>query len=441
MDPVGYPSIALYTIILIGLPLAIIRPFYAFLMVIIISSGIDSTSLTYTRTQFLGPYFNANDACLLIALSAILSYCVILNNNIYIPSISKLMVAILLIGFVQSLLIYKGSTYKVFQAMRWAIGLPLYMIVSATIVKKPKELRLVLAAIIFGSVISALQHITFVKSLIEFSETTAGNIAYYRTNVFSSPGQWILISGILWLHRIRIGYRPLGVIVVILFSISVFLSQTRSVWISLIASLLVALPIYQDRNIRKNIILILLVGITIFFGVRGIINHILPEATIEEIIVQRFDPFREEDSPFESTFGRKLDFEIELKEWMKGTMIFGRGLSYFYSNEFKIYESLDVAWGHLGHVTVLAQLGVFGLIVYSILFPAIIIKSSIKLWKITTGDIKYLGLLAGVCMISSWICFFMSGSFLNQNVVLGIIFGTTYRQAMYLTRYPIHSTV
>ena len=74
MEPNGYPSFILYLILLVGIPLALSRPFKAFLMITFVLAAADANAFTYTRTKFLGPYFNANDACLLIVLLAISPY-------------------------------------------------------------------------------------------------------------------------------------------------------------------------------------------------------------------------------------------------------------------------------------------------------------------------------------------------------------------------------
>ena len=74
MNEVGYPSFVLYLLILIGIPLALQKPFKAFLLVAFMLSAGDATAFTFTRSELLGPYFNANDACLLIALFALLPH-------------------------------------------------------------------------------------------------------------------------------------------------------------------------------------------------------------------------------------------------------------------------------------------------------------------------------------------------------------------------------
>jgi hypothetical protein len=429
MELTGYPSVVLYITLIIGLPLALFKPYKGFLVITFLACAADSTSLTYTRTQFLGPYFNANDACLLIALTATISYGVLLKNKIRFPDVTKLMVAVLLIGFFQSLIMVGESTYEVLRAMRWAVALPVYFVFAATMVDEEKKVKMLLIAILLGSIISSLQHIIFVKSRMETFILMGDSVGVFRTFAFSNPGLWLLLAGIVWMPKIRSFYRPLIYISAVMFAASVFLHQTRSIWISSIAALPIAFVLFMQKDIVKKSIIISISVLVLFVGVLQLISHVLPEIKPNDIILQRIGPYAEQDTRYESTLDRQMDFKLEVEEWMKGTLIFGRGLTYFSAGSYESYDTDDVAWGHLGHVTTLAQLGLIGLFVYSFLLPIIIVNNSRKLWRFATGETKFLGVLAGVCMISSWICFIMSGSFLGQNVAVGIIFGSAYRQA------------
>jgi hypothetical protein len=126
-----------------------------------------------------------------------------------------------------------------------------------------------------------------------------------------------------------------------------------------------------------------------------------------------------------SNFKRLSAFKFEMEAWLSGTLFFGRGLSFF-----ALMPGEFVAWGHLGHITILSQLGIVGLVVYSYYLPLAIIKLSKKLWKHAANEVKFLALLAGITMIWHWICFIMSSSFLGQYPVAGIMFGAVWRQAM-----------
>ena len=121
-----------------------------------------------------------------------------------------------------------------------------------------------------------------------------------------------------------------------------------------------------------------------------------------------------------------------MEEWYEGTLILGRGINYFCKYYLGYYKGGMIAWGHLGHVTTLAQLGLIGLFVYSFYFPLKVVQMSIKLWDKTSHEAKFFGLLSGLTMIWCWICFFMSDSFLGQHVTEGIIFGSAWRQEMLL---------
>ena len=60
--------------------------------------------------------------------------------------------------------------------------------------------------------------------------------------------------------------------------------------------------------------------------------------------MQRIGPYAEQDTRYESTLDRQMDFKLEVEEWMKGTLIFGRGLTYFSAGSYESYDTDDVAW-------------------------------------------------------------------------------------------------
>jgi hypothetical protein len=207
----------------------------------------------------------------------------------------------------------------------------------------------------------------------------------------------------------------------ILFVVSILLNQTRSIWLSSVAALPVALMLFRPKNIIYKIVAWPTMLIVLYICVLVITELIMPEIDLIGITIDRLAGLNTRYY----TFTRLLSFQLEMDAWLNGTLIFGRGLAFFSNYQ----EIRIIAWGHLGHVTTLAQLGLIGLGVYSFYLPITIIKSSRTLWKHATNEIKFLGLLAGTSMIWFWICFIMSNSFLAHHMVAGIIFGAVWKQA------------
>lgn len=438
MEPTGYPVYFLYLILLIGIPLSLLGPFKAFLMVVFLTAAANANAFTFTRTPFWGPYFNANDACLLIALLAMISYRVMpkvagkynVKNKILIPPPAKWIIVVLLLGFVQSWFVM-GSTYEAQRALRWAITLPVYLIIAATMVDKKDKVRPLLLALFLGSLVSVFEHFFFIHSRMSMYQLSAEDIGQFRTIAFRSPGLWFLLAGLIWLPETKVLKRPVLIGAGVLFAVSTILNQTRSIWISSIAVLPVTFLLFRQKKIIAKTIVLPFVLLVLYGGVLLSMHYATPEIRPGNIIMLRFKVLFQGDMINESTVTRILAFEREMAEWCQGTFIFGHGLSYFgrYYNPNGIYR---VAWGHLGHVTTLAQLGLIGLFVYTIYLPFIIIQASRKIWIEGSDEVKFLGLFAGLTMIWFWICFFMSDSFLAQHAAAGIIFGSVWRQAILL---------
>ena len=408
-------------------------------MVVFLTAAANADAFTYTRTPLLGPYFNANDACLLIALLAMISYKVmpkvagkynVKNKNIIIGP-AKWLIVVLLIGFVQSWF-FMGWTYDVLRALRWAITLPVYFVIAATLVDNKNKVRPLLLALFLGSLVSVFEHFFFVHSRMSMYQLSAEDIGQFRTIAFRSPGLWLLLAGLIWLPETKFMRRPVLIGAGVLFAVSTILNQTRSIWISSIAVLPVTFLLFRQNKIIVKAIVLPFVLLLLYGGISLTMHYTTPEISPGDIIVPRFKILFQGDMINESTITRRLDFQMEMEKWSHGTLILGRGLSYFAPYYMIPYRGNRVAWGHLGHVSTLAQLGLIGLFVYSIYFPFIMIQASRKIWKETSDEIKFLGLFAGLTMIWFWICFFMSDSFLSQHAAAGIIFGAAWRQALLL---------
>ncbi|MEN8263539.1 MAG: hypothetical protein ABFR82_08765 [Nitrospirota bacterium] len=419
MEEAGYPSFVLYLILLIGIPLALNKPFKAFLLVTFILASANAHAFTFTRTEFLGPFFNANDACLLIVLIAMLPYKFRRTKQIQFPKVTIWIIVVLLIGFVQSWFVM-GPTYEALRALRWAINLPVYFIIAATMVDRKEKVWPLLLALFFGSALSAIEHFFFVQ---EKAGMYGMVFRHIRTIAFQSPGVFFVVASLIWIPKLKEKDKLLLIGGCVLFVISILLNQTRSVWLSTVAVFPIALLVFKQKNIDVKLIVLPIVIVALFFSIFIVTALIAPELDLFKMVMERF--LNVETSV--STIKRLGSLKLELLEWSGGTLIFGRGLSYFDKYGQSVIEL--ISWGHLGHVTTLAQLGIIGLVVYSFYLPATIIKSSRKLWEQATDEIKFLALLTGSSMIWYWICFLMSSSFLGQYPLAGIMFGAVWRQS------------
>jgi len=426
MEMVGYPVIFLYLLLVVGIPLALIRPYNAFLLVVFLVSAAESLRFTHTRTALLGPYFNMFDACLLIALLSMLPGLFFRGSRLQVPPVITWVIGVLLIGFFQSY-INLGLTYETVRILRWSASLPVYFIISATLVDKRYKVKEFLLAVFIGSIFSAVEHIVFVQSrLVE--ALAQDNITFIRTISFRSPGLWLLLAGIIWVPRISYLKRPLMLLVGVLFGLSVLLNQTRSIWISSVLALPVIMVLYRIQGIMFKALVVPIIIFLLFGGMYFFLQYITPEISSGDIIRERANTLLDDAEREKSTEGRQNALTMELKYWSEGSLILGRGL-FYYQN---IYLIEKVAWGHLGHVTTLAQLGLLGLFVLSVYFPKKVVDAGLVLWKAADGEVRFLGLFAGLTMVWCIICFFLSDSFLSQLPTRGLIFGAAFRQAQLL---------
>jgi hypothetical protein len=131
------------------------------------------------------------------------------------------------------------------------------------------------------------------------------------------------------------------------------------------------------------------------------------------------------------TATRENAFRAEFGDWMGGTLVFGRGLSYYQNVDNPEDDARHIAFGHLGYVTYLSQLGLIGLLVYGIYFPLSIIHDGRFLWRHALFPaVRYLGLLTTASVLSMSIAFVMSSSFLAVGVTgTGAIYGAAWSMA------------
>ena len=435
MQAVYYPPLFLYILIVTGIPLAVLKPFGAFILTAFLLSSADSCAFTLTRTSFFGPYFNVNDACLLIGMVAAVSYLISKREKMPFPKIILFMLIALLISFAQTWYVLKEISYDLLRSLRWALALPLNFLIAYVILDRKEKIKYFILALFIGAVVSAIQHFVFVSSYFPFFQAKSFNIEHIRTIAFRSPGIWFLLAAGAYSFKLKWLNWKIIFVSSILFLASVLLNQTRSIWISAIVSLPILILIFNRREARRRFMIVLLLILLLLTVIYFLMAWLMPTIDIFTLIRQRVESLANSQIRYETTTTRQAGFVNEMDAWSKGTLIFGRGLAYFMPIYYSGVKGVDfIGWGHLGHVTTLAQLGLFGLFIYSFYFPWIIIKASLFLWKDYSQDIKFLGLLTAACMISSWVLFIMSDCFLAQHAVEGLIFGGAWGIARYAHR-------
>jgi hypothetical protein len=125
------------------------------------------------------------------------------------------------------------------------------------------------------------------------------------------------------------------------------------------------------------------------------------------------------------------DLRVEMGDWLDGNPIIGRGLDYFESinkgpkSGRSLISKSGVAFGHLGYVTYLSQLGLIGLLAYGIWFPRAVVLRSRRLLQQPHAppEVVHLAALTGAAFIYYPLMFLFSGSFLMVWYVTPILVG------------------
>jgi hypothetical protein len=128
---------------------------------------------------------------------------------------------------------------------------------------------------------------------------------------------------------------------------------------------------------------------------------------------------------------REETFKTEINDWLNGNVVIGRGLYYYdIHRRERIADSSGnrPAWGHLGYVAYLSQLGIIGLIVYGIYFPLGVLFRARKIMRRADlpPSVSHLAALTGALFISQPIIFIFSNSFLGKAILPGLLAGAVW---------------
>jgi len=284
------------------------------------------------------------------------------------------------------------------------------------------RVKSLLRVLLIGVLAAELQHIFLVGKA---SEVVAA-VTDLRTNEFGTAGSEIWLLTGPYLVSGMIPHPWLQLAAGILFLVANLSHQTRSIALAFTGGLLVYYfwfvkgpNAYRWQRIKLVLPAFLAgVGLLSLVGLSG----------ITQSYAERL--FKSLDTKYAGEVGlrtRELDFKIEFNDWLHGNLIFGEGLWYFqkYGAGKRV---TGVAWGHLGYITYLSQLGIIGFIVYGFWLPLTVLKRARKIVTLTdvSPAILHLGLLTGACFIIQPLIFTMSDSFLTRAYLPGILGGALW---------------
>lgn len=426
----GYSPIFLILIMAVGLPLALLNPNMAFLVGIVLVTGGNVHSFNATRVGFLGPFLNLNDACELVVLTALLVKSFQNSVDLKIPLPLMLLVAAVGIGAFQSFLLF-GATYENFRSIRWAIDFPLAFWIGYNFINEDQDCRLLVYALLIGASWAVFQHFYHVIVLLASSTLNLGNYSSLRTISYSGGG----IGPAFFLAAIVMNYhkdnfkRLVWYGLCLMFVVSIFLTQTRSQILAFMLSAPLIMLILKPRRSSYLLIRSIAVLIVVFLAINVAVKLYLPDISFQAMIFNRLKLTLFEDPDTAALTSRLNQFDIEIDHWAEGVLILGRGLYFF--QKLAQEDTGYIAFGHLGYVTYLAQLGIIGLFIYGFYLPYQTLKRGAGIFfaKISNEQ-SYLGLLSVASVLYLSIMFIMSSNFLALGYFApGVLWGATWRNA------------
>lgn len=422
-ENLGYPEYFFFIIAILGLIFLIWRPKYNFWFSLFYFSARELRTAAFTRLEGFGPYINLDDFVIIILLITIIRIYFLKGASIPSPFV------LLIISFVFSVLLVNlnySFIYEVQREHKAALYFILAIFFGYNLVQFEKELETFLKMLFLGSIVASIQYLITAQSQIETFGTTniqetirsvgfMGLIPVFLITSFFIKLKWIANFQSRIIYIIGLG----------LLLINIILSQTRSLYLSIILTLIIILIFFSNRQTRTKSSLIILILLP--FIVTIIFDWYLNYVKISDLLFERFALLQGDPSSDISAFGRILATRYEFYSFLNSNIFFGNGLgfTYFLPEAYNPY----IAWGHVGHIAYLSRLGLLGFFTYSIFIPFVGLNFLIK-EKLSNIKLVYskVFLLFGIALlISDWIGFWMSSSYLGLNAFLpGVVIGTIW---------------
>jgi hypothetical protein len=436
MEVQGYSPVIILLVLGIGIPLAVLRPYYAFLFALLVVTAGNVARFNQTRMPGLGPVMNMSDSCLAVMLGAFFFDRIARKKPVHIPQVVGLLLLVTTIGALQSF--WKlGWTYETFRAYRWALDLPVGFLLGANMVTTSQRTRRLILTLLVGSILSAGQHVLFAASLWHSMSLSMDDYAQMRSISYGGMAVAFLIATAVWRFPRTVDRQAVYLIIGTIFLASIFLNQTRSVWVPMVATVPCLMVLFGGRYLVRQTARLGLMFCLVILVFAVAIQRAMPGISPGQLVAERFEVLASADPQLESHTGtRKRDFQVEMGEWWKGTLVFGRGLWFFQTIENPAQGPGHIAFAHLGYITYTAQLGIIGLLVYGIWLPWSVLCSGRRLWhRAVSPPARYLAVFGTGSIIYVSIEFMMSGSFLAAgSCVVGVVYGGMWALAHEVAR-------
>ena len=405
----------------LGLLLLFFRPYWAFLFGVFILTAAPANA-NLARTEELGAYFQVGDACVLVMILACLWE---RKRALLLPAPAVVLSAILTMGFLNGLL-HMGLTYELMRSLRWGLTFPLLIFLSANLVQDDRKVRPLLLILVLAGIAAAAQHLLLLGAETNLVEENVGAV---RTNQFIQAGTFFWLLAGFYVAGGSIPRPWVQTAIGALFLAGVIAMQTRSLGLAFCGGLVVYYlwflkgpQAYRWQRFK---------GLLPIFGLGFLMLAVMGLTAVISGYGERFTKTVEGG---QDTQSRWNDIRVELGDWLDSNQVIGRGLDYYEGSKkgrksgVSLIGRTGVAYGHVGYVTYLSQLGLIGFLVYGFWLPLAILKRSRRLLQQPHAppETIYLAALTGACFIFMPLCNMMSGSLLNITYVPGILGGAVW---------------
>ncbi len=341
------------------------------------------------------------------------------------PQVVLLMLAVVTVGAVQSLWQF-GFSQDTMRACRYAVEMPLTFFLGANMITSSERATILIRALLIAAILAAVQHVLFVGHVWWTQSLSMESYHLMRTIGFSAaymPAVFLL-SWTLWKRPMRLLHPCWQMTVVLLFVASVFLNQTRSLWIAMAVGVFVAALFFRASHRLKRVLVIAIVLLTSAVILTALCRAVLPGLDPLTIAADRTGSLLHG----KDMGTRQRGFQVETREWFHGSLVFGRGLAFYQDIHNPKGGAGRIAFAHLGYITYLSQLGLIGLLVHGLYLPLDVLRSTRRLWTYReSSDLRYLGLLGGISVICLSIMFAASSHFLAIGYeAAGILYGAAW---------------
>ena len=419
LETQGYGTWLFWAIAFVGIVVLLWRPKWVMLLTIGLETALSIGRLSLTQFAVGNVPLDPHDILLLLALLSVLATGYRKRQQIYVPLIVVGLVWVLMFGFLLSAFKIPRYMFNIIGWLRWGLTLPVYYFVGRNECGDRQMVNLLLWTVMLGALVGSGTHVLWSCVLLLKGDSLESirNINYLT----GASAPWAVAAvarGTAWMMDARCK-RLLVFLSVMMSLMSIAISLTRSLWISVIMAIPLTWIVFRKRRMGSAKVRTNLHGLTILgFGVATVavlsllFSNILP--TLTERMLSVGELFQGNHS---MEFGDRIGiFALDFAAWLHSPLV-GQGLGYWTPLVGNVdYSAIKQAWGHLGYITTLAQLGLVGFGVFYVWLPAAVIKSAKLLWVSADDTARQLGLLGGAWMIMVLIEFLMSGNFITIGI-------------------------